>query len=62
MADFNDFALILQDFEINLFWRCSSPLRNSLFRPDEQRELDLENDYLNRTGYNLKTTCSVSVL
>ena len=31
MADFNDFGLILQDFErlsdeINLFWRCSSPL------------------------------------
>ena len=33
MADFNDFGLILQDFErlsdeINLFWRCSSPLRD----------------------------------
>ena len=28
MADFNDFGLILQEFDqINLFWRCSSPLR-----------------------------------
>ena len=27
---------------------------NSLFRPLEQRELDLESDYLNETGHNLR--------
>ena len=26
LADFDDFGLILQDFERQLFWRCSSPL------------------------------------
>ena len=35
---------------------------NSLFRPDERRELDLESDYLNKTGHNLKATCSTSIL
>ena len=24
--------------------------------------LDLENDHVNKTGYNLKTTCSISIL
>ena len=35
---------------------------DSLFHPDEQRELDLENDYPNKTGHNLKTNCLISVL
>ena len=35
---------------------------DSSFRPDEQPELDLENDYLNKIGYNLKTNCSISIL
>ena len=30
LADFSNFGLILQDFdELNLFWRCSSSLRDS---------------------------------
>ena len=34
LADFNDYGFILQDFgrlsdEINLFWRCSSPLTSA---------------------------------
>ena len=29
---------------------------DSLFRSDEQPELNLENDYLNKTGHNLMYT------
>ena len=29
---------------------------------DEQPELNLENDYPNKTGYNLKTNSSISIL
>ena len=35
---------------------------DSLFRPDERPELDLENDYPNKTGHNLKTNRSISIL
>ena len=35
---------------------------NLLLRYDEQRELDLENKYLNEAGDNLETTSSMSIL
>ena len=38
------------------------PLGDSFFRSDEQPELNLENDYPNKTGYNLKTNSSISIL
>ena len=35
---------------------------DSFFHSDEQPELNLENDYPNKTGPNLKTNSSISVL
>ena len=32
------------------------------FHSDEQPQLNLENDYPNKTGYNLKTNSSISIL
>ena len=37
-------------------------LGDSFFHDDEQPELNLENDYPNKTRYNLKTNSSISVL
>ena len=34
----------------------------SLFDAEEQPELNLENDYPNKTGHNLKTNSSISIL
>ena len=35
---------------------------DSFFHSDEKPELNLENDYLNKTGQNLKANSSISVL
>ena len=35
---------------------------DSFFHSDEQPDVNLENYYLNKTGHNLKTNNSVSVL
>ena len=35
---------------------------DSFFHSDEQPELKLENDYLNKTGHNLKTNSSILLL
>ena len=35
---------------------------DSFFHNDEQPELNLENEYPNKTGYNLKTNGSISIL
>ena len=32
------------------------------FHLDEQPELNLDNDYTNKTGHNLKTNSSISIL
>ena len=37
-------------------------LGNSFFHSDEQPELNLENDYPNKTGFNLKKISSISIL
>ena len=42
--------------------RCSHAWVDSLFHSDEQPELNLENDYPNKTGHNLKTKSSISIL
>ena len=38
------------------------PYGDSFFHSDEQPELNLENDYTNKTGHNLKTNGSISIL
>ena len=35
---------------------------DSFFHSDEQPELNLENDYPDKTGHNLKTNSSISIL
>ena len=37
-------------------------LSDSFFYSDDQPELNLENDYLNKAGSNLKTNSSISIL
>ena len=35
---------------------------DSLFHSDEQPELNLEDDYPNKNGHNLKTNSSISII
>ena len=35
---------------------------DSFFHSDEQPDLNLENDYPNKTGHNLKSNSSISIL
>ena len=47
----------------SLFRLAKSPVQIGLrCHSDEQPELNLENDYLNKTRQNLKTNSSISIL
>ena len=52
-------ATYCNNFEI---LTCSPLKGESLFHFVDQPELNLENDYPNKTGHNIKTNSSISIL
>ena len=58
-----DYVEIKQFFTIFYFYVIRYSLKgNPFFHSDEQLELDLENDYPDKTEHNLKSNTSISVL